>query len=177
MSQEEWDARSEELRERGLGVTLHFPDPPEEPEWYQPRLEAEWVNDEHHEGGGYWYESEAPVLFVGLEPKRGVPRLSNRPRRHGEVYRIPLCRTTELHRFDLRDAVRGVRLGLEAYRRLKVRYEGRAAVLRGRMEGGAFRLSRASEVEGTRSNLISDEDFRMLQSAGLEHDQEPHVSM
>ncbi|OYV32736.1 MAG: hypothetical protein B7Z80_26025, partial [Rhodospirillales bacterium 20-64-7] len=132
MSQEEWDARSEELRERGLEVTLRFSDPPEEPEWYQPRLEAEWVSDEHHEAGGYWHEREAPLLFVGLVPRKGAPRLSNRPRRRSELYAIPLCRTTELHRFDLRDPARGVRLGLEAYRRLRARYDGRAAVLRGR---------------------------------------------
>jgi hypothetical protein len=158
-------------------VRLFLDPAPEDPRLYEPSVEPEWVNDENHERGGYWLELEAPLLMIKTRPRRGFTHLRNRPRRPGEMYHVPLCFTNELHRFDLRDRGVGVRLGLAEYEKLRQRYHGRAAVLRGRAVRDTFELDRRSVVEGSTLNIANDAAVRSLHDAGRFHDRPLHVSM
>ena len=166
MSEEEWDRGRGEIEERGLPVRLILDDPPEDPEAYDPD-HREWVEDDNHRDGGY-FRNNRELLRVRLRPLEGFAKMSNRKRRRGEPsYHVALCYTDELHRFDLYDRRHGVQLGLAAYKTLRARYQGRTAVLMGRVRGTSLELTGRTRAEGLeRHNLVRDNDLRALRDCG-----------
>lgn len=177
LSQEEWEERAGRLQELGLPVRLFLDPPPDDETLYEPSVAPEWVNDEHHEGGGYWLTREPELLMIKTRPRSDFTHLRNRGRREGEIYNIPLCYSNELHRFNLSDPASGVREGLRAYEELRRRYHGRTAVLRGRVAGTVLELGRRSTVEGSSSNIHGDRYALSLHAAGSFHDRPLYVSL
>ena len=177
LSQEAFEERGWRIRREGLAVRLFVDDFPEDDALFEPRPHAEFVPEPQ---GGYWHESSPLLLRIRVKPLQGSTVLRDRRRRHSEeAFHIPLCYTDELHRFDLRDGLAGVRQAVGLYGRLRERYDGKRAVLRGWLHGTELRLSRHTTVEGNRLGelLTDDSDVRMFRAAGSFHRQDLQVAL
>jgi hypothetical protein len=150
---------------------------PEDDSLFEPRPHAEFVPETT---GGYWHEPPPLLLRIRVKPLHGFVELRDRRRRHSEeAYHIPLCRTSEVHRFDLRDKSSGVRQARRIYERLRETYNGKLAVLRGWLHGIELRLSRGTTVENNRmGELLTDDPYiRMFRAAGSFHDQDLQLAL
>jgi hypothetical protein len=181
ISQEEFDRRREIIETHGMPVRLIVNPLPEDSDLYEANTQ-EWVDDENSERGGY-YRDRAELLMISLVPVRnlgaGFQRLRERPRRRGQPdYHISLCFTNELHRFNLYDRHQGVQRGKAAYQTLRNRYNGRLAVLRGRVRRTSFELNGRTHVHQlTVNNIVRDDDVWALHDCGSYHDRPLHVSL
>ena len=86
-------------------------------------------------------------------------------------YHISLCYTNDLHRFNLYDFMRGLRRGKDVCDRVRNRYNGKIAHLRGRIRTGSVAIEAQTvvyEEDGrrTRLRLHADKDVLALIAAG-----------
>jgi len=177
LSQEIFEERGWRIRNEGLPVRLFVDEFPEDDSLFEPRPHAEFVPETT---GGYWHEPPPLLLRIRVKPLHGFVELRDRRRRHSEeAYHIPLCRTSEVHRFDLRDKSSGVRQARRIYERLRETYNGKLAVLRGWLHGIELRLSRGTTVENNRmGELLTDDPYiRMFRAAGSFHDQDLQLAL
>jgi hypothetical protein len=182
LTAEEWDRRVEIIEQHGLPVRLTLDPLPEDPEVYEPDAQ-EWVEDDHHETGGY-YRDKKVLLRIRLIPVhdlgKGFQKLADRPRRRGEdPYHIGLCFTNELHRFDVYDRRNGVRKGQAAYMALRAKYNDRLAILKGKMQRTTLVLNGRTHVHHhpANANIYRDADVRALHDCGEYHDRSLHASL
>ena len=177
LTQEVFEERGWRIRNEGLPVQLFVDEFPEDDALFEPRPHAEFVPEPQ---GGYWHEPPPLLLRIRVKPLQGFVKLRDRRRRHSEAaYHIPLCHTDEVHRFDLRDASLGVQQARRFYERLRERYDGKQAVLRGWLHGVEMRLSRGTTVEGNRmGELLTDDPYiRMFRAAGSFHEQDLQLAL
>ena len=176
LTQEVFEERGWRIRNEGLPVQLFVDEFPEDDALFEPRPHAEFVSEPQ---GGYWHEPPPLLLRIRVKPLQGFVKLRDRRRRHSEAaYHIPLCHTDEVHRFDLRDASLGVQ-ARRFYGRLRERYDGKQAVLRGWLHGVEMRLSRGTTVEGNRmGELLTDDPYiHMFRAAGSFHEQDLQLAL
>ena len=86
-------------------------------------------------------------------------------------YHISLCYTNELHRFNLYDFMRGLKKGKDVYEKVRDRYNGKIAHLRGKIRTGSVAIDANTVVfeengKKTRLKLHADKDALALLAAG-----------
>ena len=82
-----------------------------------------------------------------------------------------MCYTNELHRFNLYDFMRGLKKGKDVYDRVRDRYNGKIAHLRGKIRTGSVAIDANTVVfeengKKTRLKLHADKDVLALLAAG-----------
>ena len=132
----------------------------------------------------YWDEQgeqhTAPLLQIHIEKGSKFVELAGREFSKEEApfdYHISLCFTNELHRFDLLHSDNGVKLGKEAYNRLRESYNGKEAILNGHVHNFNFDIEPGSVIQGNLPDFYDNKDFIMLHNAGSYANRADHVSM
>ena len=95
------------------------------------------------------HADNATFLQIRLEPDEEfflpIGRTKNYRPDSGE-YHISLCYTSDLHRFNLYDFTNGLAQGKAAYDRIRERYDGKVAHLRGTIRTGSLRIGNETRV-------------------------------
>ena len=144
----------------GIPVMLRVVDLPTDPAVYGKRHDNPpllQIHTDPHPNGNFFEMAFKEV--VGANP-----------------YHISLCFTSELHKFNLYNPTEGIRIGKEAYERLKRMCHGKEAFLRGSLSGNtAFNIH--SIVLSDITLRIDEGDLYALHAAGTYHNRDIHISM
>ena len=155
----EQNQRKEEQRRFGFKVLMNV-------ESIDHQWENEpWRFDPKHQDGAFLQIRCVPIAQYFL------PLAKTAQYRPDSPYHISLCYTHDLHRFNLYDFMAGLTTGKTVYDRVRERYHGKIAHIRGEIRTGSVLVGRDTIViarNGRRANhnLFDDEDVLALLAAG-----------
>ena len=150
------------------------------------KMRVDSIDDIWNNGPGTnWdpkHAKDATFLQIRLEPDEEffLPLAKSRTYMPDTgKYHISLCYTSDLHRFNLYDFTDGLQKGKAAYDRVRERYDGKVAHLRGTIRTGSLKIgnnTRVLEKKRVRGksekrynnyyNIYDDPDVQALLSAG-----------
>jgi hypothetical protein len=168
------------------------------------RLSVDSIDDIWEHGPhGNWNprENAATFLQIRVEPVEEyflpLARSGSYMPDSGE-YHISLCYTSDLHRFNLYDFTDGLVKGKQAYDRVRQRYDGKLAHLRGKIRTGSVKLEEGTMVFSTENrnnigrkirgkqqglynpqgyHIYNDPDVKALISAGIYVRDDMHMTL